>query len=251
MSENSGCTLDENTRRYYLDTMGVQCWQPLEPEQAGAKSPELADGIDTAGLGEQTTESIDFAATLEQQVAACQQCDLQRTRQKVIISRGSRKAELVFVLLAPERSDESNAMLCSGETGELFRKMLAAIDIDIDDVCITTLLKCALPDSHTVSPAEVNACSPYLRQQVEQLQPKFVIVLGEPTAQCLLQKKQPLDVLREMTNLAAQKRQHDSAGEFAGRPLLVTYSPRELLQQVQNKRKAWTDLQLLQSLLRD
>lgn len=242
MTENSGCTLDENIRRYYLDTMGVQCWQTLVPGRT-AGQPLSA-----------TTEPVvvtETALSLGQRVASCRLCDLYRTRRQPIVGRGSQQADLLFVLSAPAPADDEAGELCGGEAGELFRKMLAAIDISIDDVYITTLLKCAVPENHTILPTEMNACGAYLQQQVAQMQPRLIIVLGETAAQCLLQKNQTLDELRETINPVIREWKQTSPYQYEARPVLVSYSPHELLLQTQNKRKAWADLQLLQSLLAD
>ena len=274
MAENSGCTLDENTRRYYLDAMGIQCWQPLAPaglqppvtdrapaSVSGSEAKPADQSAPERSVPEKSVQEksvpenpvIDQPLPLAQIIAQCESCGLHTARRQALVDRGDRTSDLAFVLLAPQADDETAGELCSGEAGELFRKMLAAIDVGLDSVFITTLLKCPVPSGHTVTPAEVAACRGYLEQQLQVVQPRLVVVLGQSAAQCLLQKGDSLDALREAINPATrnslQAGQSDSPYSFASMPLLVSYSPHELLMEAQHKRKAWADLQLLQSLM--
>ncbi len=98
-----------------------------------------------------------------------------------------------------------------------------------------------MPAKHTVSPQEVKQCFVYLKQQMQLIQPKLLVVLGETTIRCLLQKNLSLDDFRVMNT--------ESQYQLESVPLFVSYSPQELLQQAENKRKAWSDLQQLQKIV--
>ena len=249
MAKNTASPLDENTRRYYLDVMGVQCWQARESvlQQYAVHHVEPAADSDA----DSTTESDadvpgNSWSVLEQEVQNCDRCVLHETRKQALIGRGSRSAELMFVMLAPDTSDDLMGMICSDAADDLFTRMLAAIDIEIDDVYITSLLKCAVPASHTVSPKEIRCCTEHLKQQVQLIQPELIVVLGETAIRCLLQKDLTLDDYRAMNpDTGSRNQQH----EFESVPLFVSYSPHELLKQVENKRKAWADLQQLQAMM--
>lgn len=232
--------MDENTRRYYLETMGIQCWESLDAQPAPASSP-------AANAPDASVENSDreVAATtyddLESAIQSCENCALHERRTQAIAGRGSLSAELMFVLLSPSANDDKNGLICGGEAGELLSKMLAAININIDDVYITSLLKCRVPVNHTISPAEIQTCNVHLKQQIQLIQPELLVVLGEKAAGYLLQQEQSIDDCRAMNQSMTQ--------QFASRPLFFSYSPEELLLQPANKRKAWTDLQQLQKIV--
>lgn len=249
MAKNTASPLDENTRRYYLDVMGVQCWQARESvsQQNAVHHVEPVADPDAGSRAESDADVPGNSwSVLEQEVQNCDRCVLHETRKQALIGRGSRSAELMFVMLAPDTSDDLMGMICSDAADDLFTRMLAAIDIEIDDVYITSLLKCALPASHTVSPKEIRCCTEYLKQQVQLIQPELIVVLGETAIRCLLQKDLTLDDYRAMNpDTGSRDQQH----EFESVPLFVSYSPHELLKQVENKRKAWSDLQQLQAMM--
>lgn len=231
MSEDIAQPLDENTRRYYLDAMGIQCWELL------------TDAVDS-DTGFQL---------LETDVQGCVKCQLHTTRKQAIVGRGNQFADLMFVLLSPDAMDDESGILCGGDAGDLFAKMLAAINVSIDAVYITSLLKCSVPALHTVSTSEIHHCKDYLKQQIQLVQPKLLIVLGETAARCLLQKDASIDELRAMINADVTADMFASATaaphHFESIPLFVSYSPQELVRQSDNKRKAWQDLQQIQKII--
>lgn len=194
----------ENTRRYYLDVMGIQCWQLRDEDASG-----LTDKQAVADRG---------------------------------YGYGDDSAELMFVFLSPDSTvNSAENYICSGEANALFTKMLAAIHVAIDEVYITSLLKYSVPANHRVSAEESRQCLAHLQQKIQLIQPKQLIVLGETASRCLFQKSLPLDGFRAM-NITAPF-------EIESLPVLVSYSPQELLQQPKHKRKAWEDLQQLQQRL--
>jgi uracil-DNA glycosylase family 4 len=250
--------MDENTRRYYLDVMGIQCWESLEAKQlldeSHHKKHVMLSGDDQADADRDVASTgllpdISNWQQLETAVQQCKQCPLHKTRKQPILGRGHQSAELMIVLLSPDASDDASGQLCSGETYELLSKMLGAIDVAIDEVYLTSLFKCAVPVSHMVSANELRQCNTYLQQQIRLIAPKQLVVLGETAARCLLQKDRPLDDLRVLIN-SAENNNVSMLAEYPLVPLLISYSPQELLQQPENKRKAWQDLQQLKKMMR-
>jgi DNA polymerase len=243
--------LDENTRRYYLDVMGIQCWESLESQQAN-DDYRIDPTVDSdQGEGDRDVAAISWPQ-LQESIQQCSRCQLHGSRKQALIGRGNRSAELMFVLLSPDSRDDAEAVICSGAADDLFTKMLAAININIDDVYISSLLKCAVPENHTVSPKEISSCNTFLKQQIQRIRPKLLVVLGETAVRCLLQKDLSIDDFRAM-NPGVSDGKSDLIQQHAieSVPLFVSYSPQELLQQAENKRKAWADLQQLQTMVND
>jgi len=257
MTKDTATPLDENTRRYYLDVMGIQCWQSLDSQQvsdAGA-DPIVEHGNRGEGNSIESNSidsNRDVAAVswtqLEESIHQCDKCVLHKTRKQALVGRGNQSAELMFVVLSPSARDDGNGIICSDAVNDLFSKMLAAIDINIDDVYISSLLKCAVPANHTISPKEIRSCDDHLKQQIQLIRPRLLVVLGETAVRCLLQKNLSIDDFRAMNpglgNLGQQYL-------FESIPVFISYSPEELLQQVEDKRKAWSDLQQLQKIIND
>jgi len=212
-------------RRYYLDVMGIQQWMLKQP--AVSAPPQVVS---------------DPFMLLQQQVTDCDACDLSDRQFQRCAGVGNVAAKLMLILLAPavsaeqsERTGEQRLMTVEAE--QLLTKMLVAIEIDIKDVFVTSLLKCPLPPGHRITRTEVAACRHHLDQQLEITRPDTLFVMGETAAQCLLGVTDNIDVLREQQYTCSQ------------RPVWVSYSADDLLCQPENKKKAWLDLQRLQQQL--
>jgi len=65
-----------------------------------------------------------------------------------------------------------------GRAGGLLNEMLAEIGMSRDDVFIANVLKCRPPGNRDPQPAEIEACRPYLLEQVELIEPRVVATLG-------------------------------------------------------------------------
>ena len=221
--------MDEQLRRYYLDQLGIQCWQPVT--QQADESP--------------VAEASQPVLTLEQSIAQCTACPLHEQSTPALPGRGAPDADVLVLLMAPSNEDTEAGQICSGEQGDLLGKMLAAIGLSDDQVYITSLLKHSIPERHTITPAEVGACRRYLEEQLASVRPGFILILGELVTRCFFQQDKTLDVFRDEINVD----QHAACSRYGDAHVLVSYSPRELLTNPADKRKAWQDLQLLQARL--
>ena len=65
-----------------------------------------------------------------------------------------------------------------GRAGDLLVKLLASIGWRREDVFITNVVKCRPPENRDPQPDEIAACAPFLRRQLEVLDPAVVVTLG-------------------------------------------------------------------------
>ncbi len=65
-----------------------------------------------------------------------------------------------------------------GRAGGLLVRLLGSIGWQREDVFITNVVKCRPPDNRDPQPDEIAACAPYLRRQLEALDPAVVVTLG-------------------------------------------------------------------------
>lgn len=241
--------MDESTRRYYLDAMGIQCWQAIEAAQSEIK--DNAQAIAETSVDYSTsTDAVPASETgwskIDSDINQCTLCQLHKSRKQSLTGRGNQSADIMFVMLSASPGDDETGILCSGESEILFTKMLSAINISFEDVYITSLLKCSVPLNHTVSPKEIQSCNKYLKQQIQLIKPKLLVILGETAIQCLMQKNLSLDEYRDQYNGTMQ---NEPAQQIDSIPLFVSYSPQDLILNPDKKRKAWSDLQRIQELV--
>ena len=171
-------------------------------------------------------------AGLVEEVAACTRCLLAGARNQTVPGEGSLEPRLVIVGEAPGAAEDRSGRPFVGAAGQLLEKMLAAIGLGREDVFICNLLKCRPPQNRNPRPDEVAACRPYLREQLEILQPPLILALGSPAVRELLRTERGVMSLR---------------GRFAKTPdgwrVMPSFHPAYLLRNPAAKRQAWEDLQ--------
>ena len=119
----------------------------------------------------------DFDA-LERRVNACTRCTLSQKRTNAVPGEGSRSADVVFVGEGPGFHEDQQGRPFVGPAGRLLDELLASVGLDRKDVYITNMIKCRPPNNRDPLPGEIEACKPYLDEQIEMIAPKVVVALG-------------------------------------------------------------------------
>jgi DNA polymerase len=115
---------------------------------------------------------------LYKQVADCTRCPLHETRTKAVFGAGNADAELMFVGEAPGADEDRQGLPFVGRAGQLLNQMLEGIGLAREDVFIANVLKSRPPGNRDPLPAEIEACEPYLFEQVRLIEPKVLCTLG-------------------------------------------------------------------------
>ncbi len=194
---------------------------------------ETSDAVVACPVGAWTWDRLTDA------VAHCTACKLSTTRTQGVLGVGDRDADWLIIGEAPGADEDRMGEPFVGQAGKLLDAMLAAIGIARgDNVYITNVLKSRPPGNRNPELDEVAACRPYLLAQIELIQPKLILVLGRVAAQSLLDTDEAIGHLRGRVH------------QFQNVPLVVTYHPAYLLRNLRDKARAWEDLCLARSTMR-
>jgi DNA polymerase len=171
-------------------------------------------------------------------------CAHVRPGKKVVLGVGSLDAQIMFVGEAPGADEEVQGEPFVGPAGQLLTKMIQAMGLQRQDVYIGNIMNWR-PEMPVVgggtqvgnrppTEEEMRYCLPYLRAQIEVVNPALLVALGSTAAQGLL-------------GVGSFKALGDIRGkwhEFSGKPLMVTYHPSYILRNQSNrsKRMIWDDL---------
>ena len=176
---------------------------------------------------------------LRQAVTGCRACGLCDSRTNTVFGVGDPRPEWLVVGEAPGEQEDLRGEPFVGPAGKLLDNMLRAIGLDRQrKVYIANVLKCRPPGNRNPDPAEVAQCEPFLRRQVELLQPRIILAMGRFAVHSLLGSTEPIGRLRGRVH------------RYQGVPLVVTYHPAYLLRNLPEKAKAWADLCLALEQLR-
>ncbi len=115
---------------------------------------------------------------LKEKVQNCRRCALWRTRNKAVFGEGSLKRKIILIGEAPGRNEDLKGRPFVGAAGKVLDKMLETAGLNRKEIFITNVVKCRPPRNRDPLPEEVEACAPFLRQQLFLAQPRLVITLG-------------------------------------------------------------------------
>jgi len=92
---------------------------------------------------------------------------------------GEGRRGVLIVAEAPGKLEDRRGEQLIGDAGQVLRKALRKIDIDLDRDCWkTNSIICRPPSNRTPTPKELGYCFPFLNQTIEDLNPKVIILLG-------------------------------------------------------------------------
>lgn len=167
---------------------------------------------------------------LHAQVAACQQCQLAKTRSNTVVGRGNREARVLIIGEAPGEQEDQQGLPFVGKAGQLLENMLSAAGFDSTrDVYICNLLKCRPPGNRNPAQDEIVKCQHFLQWQIEAVKPELIVAVGRFAAQSLLQNQASLGSMRGKPH------------RYGDYPVLVSFHPAYLLRSPGEKAKAWQD----------
>jgi DNA polymerase len=112
------------------------------------------------------------------EVRVCTRCRLHATRTQSVPGEGDPSTEVVFIGEGPGFNEDRQGQPFVGRAGDLLVRLLGSIGWRREDVFITNVVKCRPPDNRDPEPDEIAACEPYLRRQLEVLDPAVIVTLG-------------------------------------------------------------------------
>ncbi len=116
----------------------------------------------------------------------CTDCRLSETRNEVVFGVGSSRAQVMMVGEAPGRNEDLQGEPFVGAAGNLLNRLLGEVGMMREDVYIANVLKCRPPNNRDPRPDEIEACKGYLRGQLDLVDPRVVMTLGNFATQLLL-----------------------------------------------------------------
>jgi uracil-DNA glycosylase family 4 len=180
-------------------------------------------------------------AELEALLLSFEGCALRFSAKNLAFADGNPDGRVMLVGEAPGAEEDRAGKPFMGRSGQLLDSMLAAIGLDRSQVYIANIVPWRPPGNRTPTPQEVAICRPFIERQIELAAPDFLVCLGGPATQTLLEIKDGI--------LKTRGRWFEyQAGERPVRAL-ASLHPAYLLRQPLQKRLAWRDFRALRAAL--
>ncbi len=147
------------------------------------------------------TVTIVFAVSDLEVIAAdastCTRCPLAGGRTQVVFGRGDPGAGLMFVGEGPGADEDAAGLPFVGRSGKLLDRLIAEeMGLSRADVYVANVVKCRPPGNRDPRPEEMAACRPWLDAQIDRVDPRVVVTLGNVATRALLGRGDGITKLR-------------------------------------------------------
>jgi len=184
---------------------------------------------------------------IEDEIKNCTRCCLYKDRKNVVIGNGNVSADLMFVGEAPGRQEDLTGEPFCGRSGKLLSKMIIAMGYTRKDVYIANVIKCRPPNNRNPLPYEIEKCKDFLSRQIQHINPKVIVTLGNFAMKELRQCKDNLGITKSHGKIfVIDLFYHPNKMIF----VVPTFHPAYLLRNSNRKRECWEDLQVAMEILK-
>lgn len=168
-------------------------------------------------------------------------CALKSTATRLVFADGNPEARIMFVGEAPGRDEDLEGLPFVGRSGKLLDLMMASIGLDRTSAYVANIIPWRPPGNRDPSPQETQICLPFIRRQIELVDPDVLVCLGKPSSQAVLDVKDGIMKTRGKWieyNTGTRKIR-----------AMATFHPAYLLRQPIYKRLTWQDLRAVKKAL--
>jgi uracil-DNA glycosylase family 4 len=126
----------------------------------------------------------------------CQRCELGATRTHAVVGRGNPQAPIMIIGEGPGQNEDETGLPFVGKAGQLLDKILESVKLTSEDVFICNIVKCRPPGNRAPTQTEMDACRPYLIEQIRMVDPKIILLTGASSVKGLIGDKRGITKIR-------------------------------------------------------
>ena len=176
----------------------------------------------------------DALEKLKAQVLTCKQCPLHKKRIQAVFGEGSYDARIFIIGEGPGAIEDQLGRPFVGRAGKFLDHILEKYGLSRNsNVFISNIVKCRPPENRIPTTHEINSCFPYLKQQIELINPHILVLLGSTALKSFMGTHDKISELRGQWM------------EINGRLLLPTFHPAAGLRNPAYKKALEKDIQKL------
>ncbi|MBI4056825.1 MAG: uracil-DNA glycosylase [Elusimicrobia bacterium] len=154
----------------------------------------------------------------------CQKCALKNSRTHIVVDRGNPKAHILVIGEGPGENEDLQGRAFVGRAGQLMDRLVKEeMGLDTNQhFLIVNVVKCRPPENRTPRKEEAEACLPFLKKQIELVQPKIILLLGATALKHLAPSKKEFSMEKEVGKLF-------NLEAYPNIPFMVLFHPAYLL----------------------
>jgi len=175
---------------------------------------------------------------LKKQADNCHLCSLSKSRNSVVFGEGNPNADIMFVGDIPMKMEDEQGGVFLGRGGEMLTLMIEKVlGLLRKDVYITNFMKCHTLNNQEPKDIEIQSCKAYISKEIELVNPRIIVTLGEIPYQHLYGEEIKFKDIR------------GSILTYKTHILIPTYHPNFLLKNPSFKQEVFKDLKKIKAIL--
>jgi len=180
---------------------------------------------------------------LKAKINSIENCNLKNNSKNLIMGDGDINASIMLIGEAPGKLEDESGKSFQGETGSLLKKMLLAINIEMQKVYSAYSINFRPPEDRKPTTQEIKRYAIFLKEHISTINPKIVILMGSTAMEAVTGLNNKISAERGKWKEIILKNK-----TF---PLMITFSPSYLIRFPENKKYSWEDLKKIKQKIQD
>ena len=182
-------------------------------------------------------------SNLKRKIASIENCNIRNNSKKLIIGNGDVNSPLMLIGGVPGKIEDDTGQSFQDEVGSLLKKMLLAINIDLNKVYHTYSVNFRPPNDRKPTAQEIKRYSGFLKEHISIINPKLIILMGSTAMEAVTGLNTTISDERGKWKEIILKNK-----TFL---LIITYSPSYLIRFSDSKKYSWEDLKKIKQKILD
>ena len=182
-------------------------------------------------------------AELEREINSIEDCNLKDNSKNIVLGDGNIDSLIMLIGEAPGVEEDKVGLTFLGESGNLLKKMLLAINIKKENIYSTYAVNFRPPEDQKPSSAEIKRYSQFLQKHISIIKPKIIILMGSTAMESLTGLNSKISIERgKWKEIIVQNTSYN---------VIITFNPSYLLRVPENKKHSWEDLKTIKQKIVD
>ena len=182
-------------------------------------------------------------AELEREINSIEDCNLKDNSKNIVLGDGNIDSLIMLIGEAPGAEEDKVGLTFMGESGNLLKKMLLAINIKKENIYSTYAVNFRPPEDRKPTSIEIKKYSLFLQKQISIIDPKIIILMGSTAMESLTGLNSKISIERGKWKEVIVKNTNYN--------VIITFNPSYLLRVPENKKYSWEDLKKIKQKIID
>ena len=191
----------------------------------------------------QNQNKSELLSDLKNLISSIENCNLKNYSKNLVMGNGDVNSPIMLIGEAPGELEDQVGESFQGEIGSLLKKMLLAINIQIENVYLTYSVNFRPPEDRKPTTQEIKRYSIFLKEHISIINPKIIILMGSTA----------MESVTGLSNKISSERGKWKEIIIKNKtfPLMITFSPSYLIRFPENKKYSWEDLKRIKKKIQD